>query len=231
VELDRAARTAIFSLPRPASTAALLHPYLAAVAAVASYWLARESFHAGAFVADGGVWGVLGPKGAGKSSLLAALARAGVPIVCDDMLVLDGMTALAGPRSVDLRPEAAERLGAGRPLGVLGGRERWRVQLAPVAPELPLRGWITLGWGPCSDARPVKGSARLAELLRHRALRVPSSAPRQAIALSSRPLLEFVRPKRWSELDGSVERLLKAVVDRREPGGLEQGERLRSGLA
>jgi hypothetical protein len=155
---------------------------------------------------------VLGEKGAGKSSLLAAMARAGVPIVCDDMLVLDGLTALAGPRSVDLRAEAAERLGAGQPLGMVGGRERWRVELEPVAPELPLRGWITLRWGRDSAVGVLKGSARLRELLRHQALRVPSPEPGRAIALSSRPVLEFARPKRWGELDRSVGHLLEALL-------------------
>src|ERR1700727_1316299 len=98
----------------------------------------------------------------------AALHRAGVPIVCDDVLIIDGDVAFAGPRSIDLRADSAERFGLGEPLGVLGDRERWRVALAPVAPALPFRGWVRLAWGETVEVRGVPGSDRLSELLRHR---------------------------------------------------------------
>ncbi len=101
--IDRARGLATFFLPTAPTAAALLHPHLAGVAAVSSHWRDQQSFHAGAFVAGNGVWGVLGEKGFGKSTMLAALDRAGVPVLCDDVLVLDGQTAFAGPRSIDLR--------------------------------------------------------------------------------------------------------------------------------
>ena len=107
-----------------------MHPYLAPVALVMARWLGREGFHGGGIVAGGGVWGVLGDKTAGKSTTLAWLAREGVGVVSDDVLVIDGGTALAGPRSVDLREEAAERLGVGEPMGRVGQRERWRFSAA-----------------------------------------------------------------------------------------------------
>ena len=40
-----------------------------------SRWLGREGFHGGGIVAGGGVWAVLGHKTAGKSTMLAYLAR------------------------------------------------------------------------------------------------------------------------------------------------------------
>jgi hypothetical protein len=211
VVIDRAADRATFTLSAPPSPSALVHPHLAAVAAVRAHWSGRDSFHAGAFVIGGGVWGLLGDKGAGKSSMLAAMAAVGVPVVCDDVLVLDGTLALAGPRSIDLRGDAARQLGIGHPLGVIGRRERWRVPLAPIEPELPFRGWVTLRWGQELGVDAVRGSNRLRELLHHRALRVPPPAPTALVELARRPLLELTRTRDWSSTDSALERLFDAA--------------------
>ena len=111
---------ATFSLPERPTDAALIHPHLASVAAIFAHWDQRETFHAGGFVVGGKVWGLLGAREAGKSSFLASLALGGVPVLCDDILVLDHLIALAGPRSIDLRADAARQLGAGEPLGLSG---------------------------------------------------------------------------------------------------------------
>jgi len=211
VVVDRTADLATFMLTARPSPSALVHPYLAAVAAVRAHWSGRDSFHAGGFVAGGGVWGLLGDKGAGKSSTLAAMSRAGVAVISDDVLILDGDNAFAGPRSIDLRGDAAQRLGIGRPLGVIGQRERWRLPLPTVDPELPFRGWVTLRWGPKVVVDQVRGSNRLRELLRHRALRVPPPVPAALVELARRPLLALTRPRGWSSLDGALERLLDAT--------------------
>jgi hypothetical protein len=212
VLVDRAAGRACFSLPVRPRAAALLHPHLAAAAVVAARWRGHDSYHAGAFVVDGGAWGVLGVKASGKSSTLALLAGMGLPVVCDDVLVLDEITALAGPRMIDLRADAARTLGVGEPLGVLGERERWRVGLAQVEPELPLRGWVALRWAQDTAVRPLRGSERLRELLCHRALCVPPPDPRAPVELSALPFLELSRPRRWESLRGSLGELLDAVA-------------------
>ena len=199
-------------VPARPTASALLHPHLAAVAAVSAHWCGRDSFHAGAFVAGGGVWGLLGEKGSGKSSTLAELARSGVPIMCDDVLVLDRGTAFAGPRSIDLRTDAARQLGTGDPLGVIGDRERWRVALGPIEPELPFRGWVTLRWAEEATVRPVRGAERLRELLGHRALLVAPPDPAAMIDYAAFPLLELSRPRRWSSMEDSLARLLDAVA-------------------
>lgn len=212
VLMDRAAARATFTLPAAPSESALLHPHLAAVGAVWAHWLNRDAFHAGAFVAAGGVWGLLGDKGAGKSSTLAALARAGVPIVCDDVLVLDRGQALAGPRSIDLRADAAETLGSGEPLGVIGDRERWRVALGPIAPALPFRGWVALQWSERAAAiAPLQGAGRLRALLQHRALRVPPRTPAVLLGLAGLPFFELSRPRSWDEIGNASELLLAAL--------------------
>jgi hypothetical protein len=212
-ELDRADGHVRMGLPPDTSDAALVHPFLAPVAVVTARWLGRESFHGGGFVAAGGAWGVLGEKTAGKSTTLAALALAGVPVVSDDVLVLEGTTVFAGPRSVDLRPEAAAHLGAGESLGTIGTRERWRLHLPRVEPELPLRGWVSLDWGDEVTVEPLKGADRFSALVEHRGARIEPLAPSQLIALTSLPHVRFVRPRSWAALPNALERLLAALAD------------------
>lgn len=209
--MDRRAGVATFTLAASPPASALLHPHLAAVAAVWAHWGGQDGFHAGAFLAGDGVWGVLGDKGSGKSSTLAALARRGVPIVCDDVLVLDGPSAFAGPRSIDLRTDAADQLGIGEPLGVVGERERWRVKLEPIQPELPFRGWIALRWSDEPVIRPLEGAGRLRQLLANRALLIPPRAPSAVFDLAGLPFFEFGRPRRWDSIDGALAQLLGAI--------------------
>ena len=45
--------------------------------------------HASAVAHDSQVYAFTGPSGAGKSTLIAALGRMGLPMFCDDTLVLD----------------------------------------------------------------------------------------------------------------------------------------------
>ena len=214
IEIDRAAAEVRFTLPFELGPHALVHPYLAPAAALIARWLGRESFHGGAFVAGGGVWGVLGERELGKSSLLAWLALHGQSVVTDDMLIVSDGRAFAGPRSVDLRRETAEELGAGEPLGVVGQRERWRVTLPPVEPELPFRGWVFLAWGDAVEVEPVEPSERLARLLRHRGVRLPPADHDKLLALAALPALELARPRRWESVTDAGERLLDAVAAR-----------------
>ena len=210
--LDRARSSAELLIPGEITDGALVHPYLAPVALVMARWLGRESFHGGGIVAGGGVWGVLGDKTAGKSTMLAWLAREGVGVVSDDVLVIDGANALAGPRSVDLREEAARHLGVGEPMGRVGQRERWRFVLPGVEPELPLRGWITLEWGDDVTAEPIRGAGRLPALLPHRGVRLSPLDPAVLVRFSALPHLRFKRPRDWDSLPAAVERLLGAVA-------------------
>ena len=213
VVIDRLRQNAVFTLPTRPTATALVHPHFAAVAAVSSLWRGRDSFHAGAFVADGRVWGLLGEKGFGKSSTLAALARRGVPVLSDDVLVLDGDTAFAGPRSLDLRADAARRLGTGQPLGVVGERERWRMPLGTIESELPFLGWVRLRWSEVPRVRELRGSERLRELLVSRALHTPPPDMAALIDYAARPFFELSRPRDWSSMEDGLRRLLAAVTD------------------
>jgi hypothetical protein len=110
VEIDWVGGTATFTVPHAVRQEDLLHPYLAPVAAMAAYRDGREGFHGGAVLAGSVAWVVLGDKEAGKSSLLAQLALRGHVVVADDVVILDERgCALAGPRFIDLRGEAAAR--------------------------------------------------------------------------------------------------------------------------
>jgi hypothetical protein len=211
MEIERDEPRVTFHLPEDAAHEELVHPYLAPGAAVLARWAGRETFHAGAVLADGGAWAVLGDREAGKSSTLAWLALSGHPVLSDDLVVLDGTDALAGPRCIDLRGDAAARLGAGEPLGVVGTRERWRLALDGVAPRVPLRGWILLEWGDEVAVEPVRGPERLLRLIPHRSVRLEPPAAGALVELASLPVLAFRRPRRWDALEASGERLVAAI--------------------
>jgi hypothetical protein len=211
IVLDRGRETATFVVPRRLRTAELVHPLLAPVAAVMAYWLGRESFHASAFVADGRVWALIGERGSGKSTTVARLALEGVGIACDDLLVIEGSRAFSGPRSVDLRREASERLGVGEPLGVVGARERWRLKVAEVPSSLQLAGWVFLKWGAKIQAGEIRPGDRLARLHVNRAVNLPPRDPAALLALASLPAWELTRPEGWDSLPGAVECLLETV--------------------
>jgi hypothetical protein len=211
-ELDRPGMRARMRVPEGTGDGALVHPFLAPVALVMAWWLGRDTFHGGGILAGGGVWGVLGDKTAGKSTLLASFALAGVDVMSDDVLIIDGDAVLAGPRSVDLRADAAHRLGAGEALGQVGARERWRLRLAPVPPRLPLRGWITLCWGDGLALEPVRGHARLAALLPHQGVRLGARDPAGFLRLSALPHWRLTRPRDWDAVDRVRERVLETIA-------------------
>jgi hypothetical protein len=212
IALDREHGTATFVLPHRVGTAELVHPLLAPAAAVMAYWLDRESFHASGFVASDGIWGVVGDRGSGKSTTVARLALDGVGIACDDLLVVEGLSALAGPRSVDLRREAAERLGTGEPLGVVGARERWRLRVGAVPSSLPLKGWIFLEWGDRVEALQVAPHERLMRLHANRGVNLPPRSPAVLLELAALPSWELRRPRVWESLPSAVDCLLDAVA-------------------
>jgi len=73
--------------------------------------------HASAVVHGGDVFAFTGPSGSGKSTLIAALGQLGLPMFCDDTLVLDLgepdiVICLPGHKRLKLTPEALELTGA-----------------------------------------------------------------------------------------------------------------------
>ncbi len=134
----------------------VVHPCLGAVGMLAAYARGDVYLHGGAFTTAGGTWGVLADKEGGKSTLLALLARAGVDIVADDVLIVRDGTVLAGPRAIDLRPDAGAALGVDE---LVRHGERVRVGLPPTRAEHELRGWISVAWGETTTVTPLAPTA------------------------------------------------------------------------
>ncbi|MEU3455148.1 hypothetical protein ABZ671_16345 [Micromonospora sp. NPDC006766] len=207
LDLHRRRGTATFYGP-PLAPDVLAHPYLGPVAVTVNRWAGRETFHAGAFVHTGRAWVVLGVRTAGKSSLLAALAARGVPVLADDIVVLDGGDVLAGPRCVDLREPIPGVDLTTRPVRQ---DTRLRITLPAVPQRLPLGGWIFLGWGERPALTPIGPVELLARLAARRSLPELPSDPAGLLALAGLPGYDLTRPRDWAVLDDTC-RLLDAAL-------------------
>ncbi len=208
---DRSERVARFHKPHAPDGHELAHPCLSAVGLVFARWDGRVALHAGAVIVDGVAWGVLGAREAGKSTTLASLALAGHGILCDDLLVMDGPTAFAGPRTVDLRPEAAGRLGVQAPLVTVRRGERHRLLLAAVPPETPLGGFVVLGVGQEMSIDLVPVAQRLGALEAHLTLR-GAGLPAGLLPLIELPMWRVNRSRAWADLPRLLDRLVATVA-------------------
>jgi hypothetical protein len=211
VRVERDPARATFRFVSRTSVAAIVHPYLAPVAGLFAHWRGREALHAGGFVHQGAAWGIVADRGGGKSSTLAHLALNGLGVVADDLLVVDDVDVLAGPRSIDLREEPAHRLRVGVPLGRLGSRERWRARLPGVASASPLGGWIFLEWGTTVSVEPVSPRERLERLGAQRMIRRAPIDPSALLRLSTLPAILLRRPRSWDALPETTEALLGSL--------------------
>jgi len=127
--------------------------------------------HASAVAFDGRVFAFSGPAGAGKSTLVAALGRHGLPLFCDDTLVLDlsdpeRIVCLPGHKRLKLRPDA---------IGLTGAMPQEKVSKTvdkhyalPATGEdgvaLPLGELIFLEERPEPAIMPITGAERLVRL-------------------------------------------------------------------
>jgi hypothetical protein len=200
-------RIVVTSSPRR-TPAELLHPLLGHAGGIVAWWAGRESFHAGGFVVAGSAWGVVARRGGGKSSTLAQLDAAGVPIVADDLLVVDAASVFAGPRTLDLRQDAALHLNLGKAMGHIGLRDRWRLELGASPVTTRLRGWIVLEWGDTLAARSLGGGEMLRVLGAQRAVNLPPVDPAALIDLASLPAWSIQRPREIEMLPRVVELVL-----------------------
>jgi hypothetical protein len=212
IEIRRDPLAVDLVLARPTAPECVVAPHLTSAASTIAMWTGRPALHGGAFLHEGGTWVLLGGKGGGKSTTLGWLATSGVPIVTDDLVVCDGGEVLAGPRCVDLRSEPAQRLHAGRDLGFVGTRERWRVDVPVCPPRSPLRGWIFLEWGPEVGVERLSPVQRMSRLAQHRALAVPWEDPVTLLDLASRPAFAWYRPKGWRGMETAIARLLAEIA-------------------
>ncbi|MEU7752722.1 hypothetical protein [Micromonospora sp. NPDC049171] len=208
LSVDRPRGTATFYGP-PLAADVLAHPYLAPVATTVNRWAGRETFHSGAFVLAGRAWALLGPRTAGKSSLLAALAARGVSILTDDILVVDGGDAFAGPRCVDLRRPVP---GVALPTRPVRAGDLLRVRLPAIAPHVPLGGWLFLRWGDEVTLTRLPGATLLARLASRRSFGQLPSDPGALLSLAALPAWELTRPRDWAALDDTHRLVVDAVA-------------------
>jgi hypothetical protein len=223
---DREARSARLFVAPSAPAEGFRHAFLAATGAIFARWHGRHSFHAGAFVADGGAWAVVGPRGAGKSSTLGALVLRGYDVLTDDLVVVAGGKAIAGPRCIDLRRDVVSRLGVQHRVEAVRGDDRWRVWLGQVEPERPIRGTIYLGWGRALELRPLSPAERLRRLAESRSLSQPGADATALLELAGLPAWELRRPPGWASMAPAVD-LVETVVrtSGRQPRGMEKERR------
>jgi hypothetical protein len=211
--LRRDPASVTFTFRRLMSEGEIAHPYLTRVAAAHTYWLGRESFHAGAFIANGRAWAIAADRGGGKSSTLAGLASGGHPIVVDDLVVTSGGKILAGPRSIDLREGASTFLGLGEPMGIHGGRTRFRHRLDDVPAEIELGGWIFLSWDESVDAVQLSPFDRLRRLMDHRMVKGPAQLePSGVLNLAALPGFELKRPRSFDRFGDSLAAIAEIVA-------------------
>ena len=152
-------------------------------------------------------WAVIGPKEAGKSTLLACCAREGSSVLSDDVIVLDGGRVLTGPRCIDLREASAARLGPGVPVRRMTRR---RLTLPPAPAEAKLRGFVHLAWGAETALVPLRPSERLARLAERRA-QEGWPAILLLLELAARPAFELRRPRDLQSLDESAALLIERL--------------------
>jgi hypothetical protein len=211
--LNRAGLEGTLTTPHPLDADQLAHPGLAGAAVVLAHWLGHEVFHAGGFVAHGGAWAVMGPKEAGKTTLLAHLHLMGFEIVADDQLVVDTArnVVMAAPRALDVRPEAADRLFPNARRVRMG--ERARVDLAMVSPEIPLRGWIRLETGDhlAITKVPPRDRPRMLSSSRTLVRNLPPD-PGALVRMAALPFYTFTRPLRWEDASNTTLRLLDGIA-------------------
>lgn len=227
LDMIRADRTAVVTTPGPVDPNDLVHPYLSPIGGMWARWMGREPFHCSAAVFGGRVWGILGPREAGKSTLVAWLATHDVAIMTDDLLVVDVVEgepiAYAGPRSVDLREPTAvmlqERMGAAIDLTPVRARERWRLAVADVPWALPMGGWFILGEADDVQIERVGPAERLSVLADHRMVQLEVQDAVQWMDLAMLPTYRVSRPKHWDRLPEVVAAMQQAAASNARVSG------------
>jgi hypothetical protein len=213
IELDRDRRTATIHSARTLDEAEIVHPALWPAAAVCARWAGAETLHAGAFCLPDrpGAWLVIGESGGGKSSLLASLSLAGCPVLVDDLVVVDGGDCYAGPRCIDLKPDAPGPLGITRDVTVVRGTERRRLALAPCDGRMPLQGFVHLAWGVRTSIGRLPPSECFATLARHRRVGALGADLDQLLDLAALPMFRLQRERSWGSLAESRRSLIDAL--------------------
>ena len=208
--MRRDTRSATLLTAAPVDDGTLVHPFLTAAAVIFAWWDGRHAFHGGAFVDSANrAWCLLGDRASGKSSMLARISLGDLDVLSDDLIVIDGGDVLAGPRCVDLRPDAAAALGVAARASPVRGGERLRLSLPPAPAAAPLHGWLFLAWADDVSLHRLRPGAWLDRLAQHRS--TSSAYSPSLLDLAGLPAWELCRPRTPDSLEPAVERLLGLV--------------------
>lgn len=124
--------------------------------------------HASAVEYEGRVYAFTGPSGAGKSTLVSALGQKGLPLFCDDTLLLDlsapgPVIALPGHKRLKLTEHALALTGlAGeQPVGADTGKSYVAPPAGASEHPLPLASLVVLEEGPVMGWDDIRGGQRM----------------------------------------------------------------------
>jgi hypothetical protein len=127
--------------------------------------------HASAVAMNGQVFAFTGDAGAGKSTLIAALGRRGLPMFCDDTLVLDlsdpdRILCLPGHKRLKLRPDAIAMTGARQEEQVSRTVDKYysKAPAGDIDVPLPIAWLVFLEEGDETTIAPISGGSRLNRL-------------------------------------------------------------------
>lgn len=211
LRIERAEQRATIMRSPELTADALVHPFLAPIAAICAMWNGWLPFHAGGFVDGDGTWLVLGDRGSGKSTLMASLRSAGVAVVSDDLVIVNGARVYAGPRTLDLREDAAGRHEAARWIADAGGRDRWRLDLPAIEPELPpVAGAFFIDWSDDLGFESVATGDKVQRFADSLTVAHSIDVP-QLMALATLPMWEMRRPHAWERLEEGTAAMLDLV--------------------
>lgn len=177
--------------------------------------------HASAVAYAGRVYAFTGRPGAGKSTLAAALGRRGMPLFCDDTLILDlshpeFIVALPGHKRLKLWPDGASLAGADLEDQVQRDYPKYfaRPAAGTVAEPLPLAELIFLETGASPALFPVAAGERIARLQddhytaelfeRAASLDRPQRFAQLAAIAARMPMRRFARPLAADQFDESL---------------------------
>lgn len=178
--------------------------------------------HASAIAIAGQVTAFTGPSGAGKSTLVAGLGQRGLPLFCDDTLLLDlsdpdRIVALPGHKRLKLTGEALALTGLAedRPVGADTGKSYVDPPSGDIRQPMALTTLVFLEEGPEPAWIPLGGAERFARLaddhytqgLYHAAQRPDRVAQFQLRARLARQvgMARLVRPRSAAGFAASVE--------------------------
>ena len=202
-------------LPEPPTSESLVHPFLATPMSILARWAGDIALHAGGFFAGGKAWAVMGAKGAGKSTTLAQLASRELPLLADDVLVLDDGVVRAGPACIDLRSDVAKFIPGSQFIGEVGNRPRYRLPALPGPSRASLGGIFVLDWRENEGTRiePVSPGESVRILYENEYFGVLGPAePKKILDLLEIPMWRVQRPRTSGLSDDVVDRILETTA-------------------